>query len=257
LARWFNPDRGVLLPADFMLAASDSGMLIEIGAHILNRSVEDLARLDRVLSGQPPLTLSVNMSTRHMQESNACATVQQTLHRHSIESRRLILEVTESALLPGDGVAPERLEEFKSLGIRLYLDDFGTGWSSLGYLRTLPVSGLKLAGDFVQSLPNERDRGLVAAVRTLADTLSLEPVIAEGIETESQRQTLVDEGYQRGQGHFFAAPMTFNELVDYLSRTPISGWDYELDDVEPSPSDAVMSFAESSLGAATVPPVDA
>ena len=129
-----------------------------------------------------------------------------------------MLEITESVLLPGDDVILDRLNALAALGIHLYIDDFGTGYSSLSYLQALPVNGLKLAQEFVESLPGtETESGLVRTIRDLADTLGLSTVVAEGIERPEQWDSLLALGYHVGQGFHLAVPMPADRVPEFLS----------------------------------------
>jgi hypothetical protein len=134
-----------------------------------------------------------------------------------VPAQNLVLEITESVLLPGESIMADRLRELAELGVRLYIDDFGTGYSSLSYLRQLPVKGIKLAREFVATLPGQaNEQALVRAIYELAQTLNLDEVVAEGIETDEQRQALVDLGFTIGQGYLLARPASAertNELI--------------------------------------------
>ncbi|NQU38193.1 MAG: EAL domain-containing protein, partial [Actinobacteria bacterium] len=111
-----------------------------------------------------------------------------------------------------------------ALGVSVFIDDFGTGWASLHYLRTLPVSGLKLAQEFVAGLPNDFDFGLAQAIRELSASMNLSEVIAEGIETPEQREALISMGYRIGQGFLMDEPMLASELATLLAVRPCAEW---------------------------------
>ncbi|HEU4911000.1 MAG TPA: EAL domain-containing protein, partial [Actinomycetes bacterium] len=124
----------------------------------------------------------------------------------------------ESVLLPGDGVIVERLHALSKLGVHLYIDDFGTGYSSLSYLQMLPVHGLKLAQEFVDTLPgSDSESGLVRTIKDLADTLGLSAIVAEGIEKPEQWTSLLNLGYSVGQGFHLAVPMPADRVPEFLS----------------------------------------
>jgi sensor c-di-GMP phosphodiesterase-like protein len=125
-------------------------------------------------------------------------------------------------LLPGEGVTVDRLRALADLGIRLYIDDFGTGYSSLSYLQQLPVHGIKLAREFVTTLtPGDAKSGtsnLVSTIRSIAETLGLSSIIAEGVETPEQRNALIQLGYTHGQGYLMARPMPAAAVADLLRQ---------------------------------------
>jgi diguanylate cyclase (GGDEF)-like protein/PAS domain S-box-containing protein len=212
LARWDHPRRGLLAPAHFVSVAEETGLVVPLGREILEAALMETGRWQSILGR--PLLVSVNLSGRQLQDSCIVDDVRFALSVSGVDPTNLLLEITESVLLPGEGITAERLTELADLGVRLYIDDFGTGYSSLSYLRQLPVRGIKLAREFVQTLPGtEAESGLVTTIRSLAETLQLDPVVAEGIETEAQRAELVRLGFTIGQGFYLARPQTADEMT--------------------------------------------
>jgi EAL domain-containing protein (putative c-di-GMP-specific phosphodiesterase class I) len=150
-----------------------------------------------------------------------------------MEPSKLVLEITETVLLPGEGVTTQRLHQLAGLGVNLYIDDFGTGYSSLSYLQQLPVNGLKLAQEFVATLPgNETESGLVRTIRDLAETLGLTTVVAEGIERTEQWAALTALGYSVGQGFHLSRPLPASGVEALLARggrvAPVPSSDFVL-----------------------------
>jgi len=172
------------------------------------------------------LTLTVNLSARQVQEDTLVDEVRTALSESGYRPSSLVLEITESMLLPGEGVTMERLRELADLGVRLFIDDFGTGYSSLSYLQQLPVHGIKLAREFVCTLgvgtvDEVSSSNLVRTIKSIAETLGLTSIIAEGVETPEQRQALIDLGYTLGQGYLMARPMPASAVAALLQdNTP-------------------------------------
>jgi len=160
----------------------------------------------------------VNVSGKQLQDAGIVDDVRLAIKASGIAASTVVLEITESVLLPGDGVIVERLHALAALGVHLYIDDFGTGYSSLSYLQNLPVNGLKLAQEFVETLPgSETESGLVRTIKDLAGTLGLSAVIAEGIERPEQWRSLLSLGYSVGQGFHLAVPMPAERIPTFLS----------------------------------------
>ena len=224
LARWHHPTRGLLAPADFIGIAESSGLIARLGARVMEQAFEQSARWQREHPTHSELRMSVNVSGRQLTRDTFVAEVAQLLARSELDPASVLLEITESVLLPGEGVAYERLAELHDLGVRVYIDDWGTGWSSLRHLDSLPVSGLKLAGEFVADLSGERHSGLAKAVLDLSNSLGLESVIAEGVEVPEQLAVLRRLGYQLCQGYLTGTPQDADETGALLATTAAATW---------------------------------
>ncbi len=218
LARWNHPTKGLLSPEHFVSVAEETGLVVPLGREILEAALMEAGRWQELVDH--PLLVAVNLSARQLQDSCIVDDVRFALSVSGVPADNLLLEITESVLLPGEGVTAERINELASLGVRLYIDDFGTGYSSLSYLRQLPVRGIKLAREFVATLPGtEAESGLVLTIRNLAETLNLDAVVAEGIETSEQRDELVRMGFTVGQGYLLARPQTAEQLTRLLTSS--------------------------------------
>ena len=223
LVRWEHPRLGLLPPGDFISLAEETGLIVPIGRMVLHSALREAVRWQRH-AGHADLHIAVNVSGRQLQDPSILTDVQQALDASGIEPSTVVLEITESVLLPGDGIIPARLDALSSLGVHLYIDDFGTGYSSLSYLQTLPFNGLKLAQEFVESLPGtESESGLVRTICSLAETLGLAAVVAEGIEREEQWTSLVSLGYRIGQGFHLAVPMPADRIPGFLTGLAEAG----------------------------------
>ena len=204
LARWVHPERGEVSPGEFIPIAEDTGAILQLGEFMLERACGQLAAWSSRTNR--PLRMHVNVSARQLASPTFIGTVSRVIESTGIDPSCLVLELTESVFFNLGSKAS--LHDLKSLGVRLCLDDFGKGYSSLSYLHQLPIEVIKLDGSFVSGLPgNQRSAAIVRVVRALADSFGLD-LIAEGVETEEQRQHLREAGYVLGQGYLFGRPVS-------------------------------------------------
>ena len=219
LLRWMHPDRGPVPPVAMVAIAEQTGLIGGIGAWVLQRSCRDRRRwLDE--HPDAPMDLAVNVSPRQLMSPEFCATVDGVLEETGMDPRALILEITENSLID-DSEGPTRvLTSLKNLGVRLAMDDFGTGYSSLSYLRRLPIDIVKIDRSFIADINHARAGGaIIAAVTSLAHALELS-VVAEGVETQAQRDRIRDIGCEYAQGYFYARPMPASEFAAKLGPQP-------------------------------------
>jgi diguanylate cyclase (GGDEF)-like protein/PAS domain S-box-containing protein len=211
LLRWDHPVRGHTLPSQFVQVAEETGTIVPIGAWTIDAACAQAVAWRDTGRGRA-LSVSVNLSARQLDEPETPNVIAKALERHRLEPQLLCLEITESVLMRDASQALETLETLKDLGVRIAIDDFGTGYSSLAYLRRFPVDVLKIDGSFVQGLGEDpEDSAIVAAVLRLAETLGVD-VVAEGIETAGQLDTLRALGCQFGQGYYFSQPVPADQL---------------------------------------------
>jgi diguanylate cyclase (GGDEF)-like protein/PAS domain S-box-containing protein len=214
LLRWPHPQWGVLQPDQFIALAEETGYIVPIGSWVLERALADLERWQR----RAPLYMSVNVSARQFREPGFVESVRQAFTASGVPSSGLMLELTESVLLPHDDRARADLAELKASGIRLAIDDFGTGYSSLSYLKGLPIDVIKIDKSFVDGIDtSELQQALAESIIRMARTLGLE-VIAEGIENTAQRDKLVRLGCRYGQGYLLAKPLPPEKAADLVSK---------------------------------------
>ena len=207
LARWPHPQWGMIPPEQFIAVAEESGHIIRLGLWVLERAAADTVRRERQAPHQPPRYVSVNVSARQLRDPEFVPGVQRILASTGLPPEMLLLELTESVLLRPDQRIRADLDELRRMGVRLAIDDFGTGYSSLSYLRELPISMLKVDKSFVDGIAvDRRRRALVEVIVRIARTLRL-TVVAEGIESEVQRDLLVSMGCQYGQGYLLSGPL--------------------------------------------------
>jgi EAL domain-containing protein (putative c-di-GMP-specific phosphodiesterase class I) len=207
LVRWDHPERGLVMPGEFVAMAEESGLIVPIGRWVLHAACQAVRDWQRRFPLERPLFMAVNLSVRQLQQPDLVQDVAGALDATGLDPGDLMLEVTESVLVVDDEATIQRLRELRALGVHLAVDDFGTGYSSLAYLRQLPVDTLKLAKPFVDGLTMGAEQAALAhAIVRLADTLRLQ-VVAEGIEQEAQALELRAIGCPYGQGYWFARPM--------------------------------------------------
>jgi diguanylate cyclase (GGDEF)-like protein/PAS domain S-box-containing protein len=217
LIRWNHPVRGVVVPNDFIPLAEETGLIVPIGRWTLDQACREAVRLNAMLpKGRRPLTVSVNLSARQLQQDDIGDDVARTLGETGLAPDLLVIEITETVMMADMERSVAKLEELKALGVQLAVDDFGTGYSSLNYIRSFPVDVLKVDKSFVDAVHEEGEvSALTAAIIDLARILRLKPV-AEGIETAQQLDRLVQMGCGFGQGFLMARPLDRDALVSLL-----------------------------------------
>jgi diguanylate cyclase (GGDEF)-like protein/PAS domain S-box-containing protein len=216
LVRWQHPERGMVSPAEFIPLAEESGLIVEIGDRVLETACADAAAWHRRHPDSRPVGISVNISTRQLADREFPDRVRGVLDRTGLQPLSLSLEVTETMLIdelenPSDGC-----KRLKALGVGLVLDDFGTGFSSLGYLRRFPFDLLKIDRSFVERIGSDAaDAAIVEAVTQIAEALGLK-VVAEGVETSDQLAAVRDLGCHFAQGYLFARPLAADVAAEFL-----------------------------------------
>ena len=217
LLRWTHPDRGPIRTLDMVGIAEDNGLIIPLGAWVLERACTDHGRWLRE-SPRATLDLAVNVSSRQLLAPGYASTVAAVLASTGIDPAAVVLEMTEGIFIGDVARALTVLGDLRALGVRLALDDFGTGYSSLSYLRDLPVDILKIDQSFVRALGDtDAGRSMVAAMTQLAHVMGL-VVVAEGVETDEQLNAITAVGCDYAQGFLFAAAMPPSEFAHLLSR---------------------------------------
>ena len=217
LARWEHPERGLLPPEAFIALAEETKLILPLGRWMRSEACRQVRRWQAMSPLSTPMQLSINISASELHDPDLANDLSRTLRESGLPPRSLTLEVTENAAMAADleeDIA--RLQALKRLGVRLAMDDFGTGYASLSALRRLPVDELKIDLSFVAGLGrNHEDTAIVRATVGVAAALGLR-VTAEGVETAEQVTELLRQGCQHGQGYFFAPPLATEELVNFL-----------------------------------------
>ena len=216
LIRWMHPEKGMLLPDTFIPISEDSGLIMPIGSWVLRTACEQNKAWQ--IEGFPPIYVTVNISGIQFRQKNFLESVAQTLLDTGLEPQYLELELTESILMEPTETTFNTLNELKATGVRIAIDDFGKGYSSLGYLKRLPIDTLKIDRSFVHDIiSNPDDRAIVRAIISLARSLNLK-VIAEGVETHEQLSYLQEQGTDGIQGFLLSEPITPNSFTQLLKK---------------------------------------
>lgn len=219
LVRWLHPTKGVIAPLDFIPLAEETGLILPLGAWVLEEACRQLKHWQEAWPQGATLTMSVNISARQLYQSDLPALVAAILHKVDLPPTCLKLEITESAYLGDITAATTAFAGLHALGVQLQLDDFGTGYSSLSYLHRLAIDTLKIDRSFIQHMTtDERHREIVRAIVTLAHSLHL-TVIAEGVETEEQLAQIVQLGCEQAQGYLFAKPLAALAATQLIKAT--------------------------------------
>jgi len=216
LVRWEHPERGLLLPGEFIPVAERSHLIHDVGAWVLREACRYAASWQEFM---PDLRVAVNLSPHQFQDEGLTRLVAATIRDFGLPPQALELEITEGAAMQNPERALDILGALKAMGVRISIDDFGTGYSSLSYLSRFPIDTLKIDSDFVRDIESEgNERAIVSAVIALAHQLELN-VVAEGVETEGQSEFLVERRCERMQGFLFSQPRPAEEM-EMLLRTP-------------------------------------
>jgi diguanylate cyclase (GGDEF)-like protein/PAS domain S-box-containing protein len=219
LVRWQHPERGLLMPGDFISVAEEMGGIIELDRWVAGEACKQLRVWHQKFRNHARTTMSVNLSATQLMRPDVVAGIDLILRNSGLYGTSLKLEVTESVLMENAEYASAVLEQLKSLSIAISIDDFGTGYSSLAYLRRFPIDTLKIDYSFVsRMLEDEESYELVRTIVTLAKNLGKDTV-AEGVQTRSQFQALVDLDVKMVQGYFVAPPLPHEVAESLLERT--------------------------------------
>ncbi|MGZ9271232.1 MAG: putative bifunctional diguanylate cyclase/phosphodiesterase, partial [Candidatus Binatia bacterium] len=218
LVRWQHPELGILAPAEFIDIAEDTGMILAIGDQVFASAAAQTRRWQD--AGLQDLRIAINVSARQFREKHFPDRIAQILGQARLDPQSVELEITETSIMEGGEAALTVLSEIRKMGIRIAIDDFGTGYSSLSYLKRLPIDCVKLDRSFVSGATTDpKDAALVMAIITLAHNLDLK-VVAEGVETEEQRDFLRLLRCDAGQGYLFGKPMPADVFEATISGNP-------------------------------------
>jgi EAL domain-containing protein (putative c-di-GMP-specific phosphodiesterase class I) len=218
LVRWEHPRRGTIPPLEFIPLAEETGLIIPLGSWVLETACREARRLQQQYPQKPPLGVSVNLSSRQLQWPGIVAEVRNALRVSGLPASSLTLEVTESVMMQNVELSVLRLRELKALRVGIAIDDFGAGYSSLGYIRRFPVDVLKVDKSFIDRIDEGgEEQALTAAIIDLARVLKLRPV-AEGVERSEQFERLLALGCRLGQGYYFAKPAPIDVVESRISE---------------------------------------
>jgi EAL domain-containing protein (putative c-di-GMP-specific phosphodiesterase class I) len=210
LVRWQHPQLGLLMPADFIPLAEETGLIRPLGEWVLRRACADVA--DR------GMLVSINVSAHQLGDGALPKLLAEILATSGLPPARLLLELTESTLASAGAGAETELTGVHELGVRIALDDFGSGYSSLEYLGRLPIDVLKIDASLVERVHEEPQRQeVMRAIAHIAEKLDLDTIV-EGVEHEAQRQALLSLGFRRAQGFLFSAPVSLDDALSPMER---------------------------------------
>jgi diguanylate cyclase (GGDEF)-like protein len=218
LLRWNHSERGLLNPAEFLAVVEESGLIIPMGEQVLEEACRQAKEWQEEHPGIAPLLMSVNLSARQLRRPGLATTIEEILQRTGLEARCLSLDITETVYIKALEGNTGALDHLKKLGVKISIDDFGVGYSSLAYLKRLPADVLKIDKSFVKGLGEDiEDTAIVGMVIELAHTLGME-VIAEGVESSEQAALLEELGCDMAQGFNFAEPLPAEEASAFLAE---------------------------------------
>ncbi|MDX2299349.1 MAG: EAL domain-containing protein [Xanthomonadaceae bacterium] len=221
LLRWEHPQRGLIMPAAFVEVAEQCGLITPIGAYALEQACRDTMAIAAACPSAANLFVSVNVSARQLRSGDLVEVVSHAIARTGLPASRLRVELTETALLGDEVLAGALLSRLRGIGVRVWLDDFGTGFSGLSHLRRVPVDGVKIDRSFVADLLDDPDDlALTTAIIALAHSLGI-GVVAEGVEDVEQLRVLARHGCDLAQGFLVARPMPASVLIDWVQRRPV------------------------------------
>ena len=219
LIRWIHPERGFIPPDKFIPIAEETGLIVPIGNWVIQTACAQIKAWQ--LANLPPMQISVNLSPIQFQEEGLLNTVAAALQNNDLDARYLELELTENVLMENLDTCVEQLSQFKTLGVHLSIDDFGKGYSSLTYLKNLPIDALKIDREFIKDLSSDADDAkIVTAIIALGHSLEL-AVIAEGVEENIHLEFLRKQGCDQIQGYWLSKPLPVAEVTGFIqSYTP-------------------------------------
>ena len=221
LVRWIHPERGILIPCEFIPAAEDSGLISDIDRWVLRKACQQLCMWLQESVADPHMSVNVNVNVEHISDADFVDYVRSVLTEYRLDPSNLKLEIPEKTILQQMDKSVDLIKELAGLGIKILVDDFGRGYSSLGQLAHLPLEALKIDRSFTKGIHGDiQQKEILNAIVALTNRLNVN-VIAEGIETTSQLEYLKGLGCSFGQGFLFAKPMETSAVPLWLQSSAI------------------------------------
>jgi diguanylate cyclase (GGDEF)-like protein len=215
LVRWMHPDMGLISPANFLTFAHDTGLIVPMDYWVMKTAMTQCAHWHK--KGLEPGVLALNLSMRQLQKEDFVDIIKSLIDETGCQPQWLEFEVTEGQIMANFNVAIKTLNELKALGISLAIDDFGIGYSSLSQLKRLPIDKLKIDRSFIRDLPHDEEDVIISkTIIALAKNMGLD-VIAEGVETQQQKDFLLQNGCHYMQGHYYSKPVLASEIEEQLT----------------------------------------
>jgi len=216
LVRWKNPDVGLITPSDFIPLAEETGLILQIGEWALREACQTNQAWQT--EGYQPICIAVNLSAKQFQHPDIAELVKEILNESGMDPKYLELEITETAVMDDVESAIKKLNDIKKMGVQISVDDFGTGYTSISYLKKFPISGLKIDQSFIKDIPeNQNNTAITSAVIALAHTLGMK-VVAEGVETAEQLRYLSDNNCDIVQGYYLSRPLPEQKIILQFSK---------------------------------------
>ncbi len=217
LVRWQHPDMGLLMPDRFIPMAVESGLIVPLGEWVLKKACEQLKAWHE--SGQPKVRVAVNVSANQVKQDNFVELVLRVLHDVGLEPKYLELEITEGVLMDDTSHTLSTLQELHNRGVRIAIDDFGTGYSTLVYLKRFPIDRIKIDRSLVTNISPDRpdESAITSAIIAMAHSLKLE-VIAEGVETRDELDSLISLLCDEAQGYYISRPLTTERCTEFFKE---------------------------------------
>jgi EAL domain-containing protein (putative c-di-GMP-specific phosphodiesterase class I) len=216
LVRWAHPQRGVVMPGDFIALAEERGLIVPIGRWVIQAACRQMR--DWRSAGLAVPSVAVNLSARQFASDTLVTDLADALTLYGIAASAFEVELTESVLMADPERASQVLDQMHAMGVRISIDDFGTGYSSLSYLKRVPAQTVKIDRSFIRGLPEDKDDAAITqAVIAMAHSLGL-GVVAEGVETDAQLQMLRQMGCDEAQGYLLGRPMSATDLALRLGQ---------------------------------------
>ena len=220
LVRWEHPERGMILPNQFIPIADETGLIVRLGEMVMREACRRIRSWQMRVPGYEDLCISVNLSPKQFASAQLLEMVQGALDEADLDPRSLKIEITESAMMENVDSVMTTLKQLRKMGVQLSIDDFGTGYSSLSYLHRFPMNTLKIDEAFVRNMHAAKENmQIIKTILLLAHSLDMD-VVAEGIETEEQYELLRDSRCAYGQGYYFAKPLDAEAAVVMLMSDP-------------------------------------
>lgn len=223
LVRWQHPEHGLLPPGAFIPLAESSNLIVDIGSLVLSEACRQMRAWTEAHVADSLSWVSVNLSSRQFDQPDLVDQVEAALNESGLEAHYLDLEITETVAMSQSATSQSNLRALKELGVDLSIDDFGSGYSSLAYLKHLPVDNLKIDRAFVQHATSEPDGSIIGAILQLARAVGVKAT-AEGIETAQQLAKLRDLDCPFGQGFLFSRPLTADDAWAFFKRPVAPGF---------------------------------
>jgi EAL domain-containing protein (putative c-di-GMP-specific phosphodiesterase class I) len=216
LVRWQHPELGLVSPVHFIPIAEESGLIVPLSQWVLNEACRQSKKWQE--QGLPPMRIAVNLSARQFFDDNLFAITKQTLRDQSMDASLLEFEITESMMMHNADKSAHVLSELRKLGVRVAVDDFGVGYSSLSHLKQFPIDIIKIDRSFIKDIPGDKaDEAITEAIIALGKSLQI-TVVAEGVETGRQLQFLRDRGCHQIQGYYFSMPVHAEQVAKLLRK---------------------------------------